>query len=98
AAALIAGDALALLIGFQLDQQVPMEWAFGAPETLRRRLAGAVPGAPLDAGAIAEMDPVALEAAYTEKPPLHRYPRSMARRCQELCRRVVADHGGDAGA
>ncbi|HEV3232070.1 MAG TPA: HhH-GPD-type base excision DNA repair protein [Candidatus Dormibacteraeota bacterium] len=101
AAGLIATDPLALLIGFQLDQQVPMEWAFGAPETLRRRLAphaaGAANGGRLDATTIAAMEPAQLEALYTAKPPLHRYPRSMARRGQELARIVVDEYGGDAG-
>jgi uncharacterized HhH-GPD family protein len=98
AAELLARDPLALLIGFLLDQQVPMEWAFGAPETLRRRLAEAGGGgqAGLDATAIAGMDPAALEAAFVAKPPLHRYPASMSRRCQALARILVEDYGGDA--
>lgn len=88
---LLARDPLALLIGFLLDQQVPMEWAFGAPETLRRRLGG------LDARAIAEMDTEALVQAFLARPPLHRYPASMARRTQTMCRVLVDDYGGDAG-
>jgi uncharacterized HhH-GPD family protein len=91
AARLIARDSLALLIGFLLDQQVPMEWAFGAPHTLKQRLGGR-----LDAKAIAEMDPAALEAAFSAKPPLHRYPRAMARRTQQLARIIVDEYGGDA--
>ncbi|MHB8509701.1 MAG: HhH-GPD-type base excision DNA repair protein [Candidatus Dormibacteria bacterium] len=93
AARLLARDALALLIGFQLDQQVAMEWAFGAPETLRQRLGGK-----LDAKKIAAMDPAALVEAYVAKPPLHRYPASMARRCQALCQLIVAEYGGKAAA
>ena len=46
--ALLSSDPLALLIGMLLDQQVPMEWAFRGPLTLRERLGGT-----LDASAIA---------------------------------------------
>ena len=35
---LLNHDGTALLIGMLLDQQVPMEWAFAGPATLRRRL------------------------------------------------------------
>ena len=35
---LLNTDPLALLIGMLLDQQVPMEWAFRGPSTLRERL------------------------------------------------------------
>jgi uncharacterized HhH-GPD family protein len=92
AARLLAVDPLALLIGFLLDQQVPMEWAFGAPYTLQQRLGGK-----LDAGAIAGIEPGELEAAFKAKPPLHRYPGSMAKRTQKLAQIVVESYGGDAG-
>jgi uncharacterized HhH-GPD family protein len=91
AARLLVREPLALLIGFLLDQQVPMEWAFGAPHLLRQRLGGR-----LDAGAIATLDPQDLEQAFSTKPPLHRYPRSMARRTQALARVIVDEYGGDA--
>jgi len=87
---LLARDPMALLVGFLLDQQVPMEWAFGAPETLRQRLGGK-----LDARRIAAMDELELVEAFVSKPPLHRYPAAMARRTQALARRIVADYGGD---
>ena len=90
AARLIATDPLALLIGFLLDQQVPMEWAFGAPELLRQRLGGK-----LSAKKMAAMDPEELVQPFVAKPPLHRYPASMARRTQKLCQVLVADYGGD---
>ena len=88
--ALIARDPLALLIGFELDQQVPLQKAFRGPLELSRRIGG------LDAATIAGMDPAALEAAFRQKPALHRFPGTMAARVQELCRHVTADHGGDA--
>jgi uncharacterized HhH-GPD family protein len=90
AAELLARDPMALLIGFLLDQQVPMEWAFGAPEQLRRRLGGT-----LDTHTIAAIDPAELVQAFLAKPPLHRYPASMARRTQALARQVVEEYGGD---
>jgi uncharacterized HhH-GPD family protein len=88
---LLARDPMALLIGFLLDQQVPMEWAFGAPETLRKRIGGK-----LDPGTIAAMDPAELVEAFVSKPPLHRYPAAMAKRTQTLARRVVEGFDGDA--
>jgi uncharacterized HhH-GPD family protein len=88
---LLVKDPLALLIGMLLDQQVPMEWAFKGPSTLKDRLGGH-----LDAAAIAGYDPDAFEALCKEKPALHRYPGSMAKRTQALCRAVVDDYDGDA--
>lgn len=88
--ALIARDPLALLIGFELDQQVQLQKAFRGPLELSRRIGT------LDAAAIAAMDPAALEAAFRAKPALHRFPGTMAARVQELCRHVTAGFGGDA--
>ncbi|HJM31338.1 MAG: HhH-GPD-type base excision DNA repair protein [Acidimicrobiales bacterium] len=87
---LVNTDPLALLIGMLLDQQVPMEWAFRGPETLTRRLGS------LDPSEIATMDPEHFEAACREKPAIHRFPASMAKRIQALCQKIVDDHGGDA--
>lgn len=88
--ALLASDPLALMIGMLLDQQVPMEWAFKGPLTLRGRLGA------LDARAIAAMEPEALEAVFKEKPALHRFPGSMGRRTHALCLALVDDYDGDA--
>jgi uncharacterized HhH-GPD family protein len=88
--ALLARDPLALLIGFALDQQVTVQKAFSAPQELQERLGS------LDAATIAGMDPGALEAAFRERPALHRFPSAMARRVQDLCAAVVSDYGGDA--
>ncbi len=87
--ALLATDSLALLIGMLLDQQVPMEWAFRGPATLRARLGH------LDATAIAAMAPEQLEMAFREKPALHRYPASMAKRTHALCAHIVEHYDGD---
>jgi uncharacterized HhH-GPD family protein len=84
---------LALMLGMLLDQQVPMEWAFIGPYRLRERLGGT-----LDATAIAAMDPADLEAAFREKPALHRFPGAMAKRAQALCQHLVEWYGGRAEA
>jgi uncharacterized HhH-GPD family protein len=85
-----ARDPLALLVGFALDQQVTVQKAFAGPLALSRRLGG------FDAGSIASMDPAALEAAFRERPAIHRFPGTMAGRVQDLCRHVEAEYGGDA--
>jgi uncharacterized HhH-GPD family protein len=89
---LLASDPLALLIGMVLDQQIPLEWAFHGPYELQRRL-----GQKLDAATIAAMDPDQLARAFAERPALHRYPSSMARRVQELCQQIVDDYDGKPG-
>ncbi|MEV0024678.1 HhH-GPD-type base excision DNA repair protein [Streptomyces atroolivaceus] len=91
---LLGRSPLAALVGMLLDQQVPMEWAFTGPLTLARRM-----GADdLDAGEIAAYDPEAFTGLFTEKPALHRYPGSMAKRVQQLCRYLVTEYGGQADA
>jgi uncharacterized HhH-GPD family protein len=87
---LLAAEPLALLIGFGLDQQVSVPVAFTGPLKLRQRLGR------LDAAAIAAMDPGELEAVFRERPVVHRFPASMARRVQELCAVIADEYGGDA--
>jgi uncharacterized HhH-GPD family protein len=87
--ALISEDPLALLIAMVLDQQVPLEWAFSAPLRLRQRL-----GESLDAGRIAAMDPDELGKAFSERPALHRFPGSNAKRVHQLCQLIVDDYDG----
>jgi len=89
---LLESDPLALLIGMVLDQQVKMEKAFNGPLELKRRLGH------LDAEKIAGMDPAKLLKVFRERPALHRFPGSMATRVQALCRAVLDDYHGDAGA
>jgi uncharacterized HhH-GPD family protein len=88
---LLSQDPLALLIGLVLDQQVPLEWAFAAPAELRNRLGGK-----LDARSIARMDPEDLVKVFLERPALHRYPASMARRVHDLSRLLVESYDGKA--
>ena len=89
--AFLSEDPLHLLIGMVLDQQVPLEWAFRAPIELSRRL-----GTSLDATALAGMDPEKLTALFAQKPTLHRYPASMAKRVQALAVELAERYGGDA--
>ena len=88
---LLIESPLALLIGMLLDQQVPMEWAFLGPFTLRDRLGGS-----LDASAIAAMSPDEVASLFAEKPALHRYPGSMGKRTHALCSFLVEHYDGDA--
>jgi uncharacterized HhH-GPD family protein len=88
---LLTRDPLALLIGMLLDQQVPLERAFSAPLDLARRL-----GHEPSAAELAGFDPVALAAIFSERPALHRYPKSMAARVQDLARLIVEAYDGDA--
>ena len=87
---LLATDPLALLIGFELDQQVQLQKAFSGPYELRKRIGT------LDAAQIAAMDPARLEAAFRERPALHRFPGNMAKRVHDLCVAIVRDYAGDA--
>ncbi|MFI6033854.1 HhH-GPD-type base excision DNA repair protein [Streptomyces sp. NPDC051315] len=92
--ALLGRSPLAALVGMLLDQQVPMEWAFKGPRTIADRL-----GADdLDAHEIAAQDPDAFAALLAEKPAVHRYPGSMAKRVQQLCQYLVEHYEGDASA
>jgi uncharacterized HhH-GPD family protein len=81
-------DGTALLIGMLLDQQVPMEWAFAGPATLRRRLGH------VDATRIAAMDVEGFVAVCCAKPAIHRFPASLGRRIHQLCTVLAARHGG----
>lgn len=90
--ALLGRSPLAALVGMLLDQQVPMEWAFKGPRTIADRL-----GADdLDAHDIAAQDPDAFVALLSEKPAVHRYPGSMAKRIQQLCQYLVEHYDGEA--
>ena len=90
---LLQDDPLALLVGMLLDQQVPMEWAFKGPHTLKERLGGE-----LDDGAIAAMDVDDFVTLCAHTPAIHRFPASMGRRIHALCSQLVEDYAGDAAA
>lgn len=84
---LIATDPLALLVGFALDQQVPVQKAFMGPLVLRERLGA------FDADTLASVD---LERVFRERPAIHRFPGSMARRVHELAVQIRERYDGDA--
>jgi uncharacterized HhH-GPD family protein len=87
---LLSASPLALLIGMLLDQQVTIEKAFTSPRDLVRRL-----GHEPTAQELAAFDPGVLAAIFSERPALHRYPRAMAGRVQQLCQQIVDRYGGD---
>ncbi|WP_240742220.1 HhH-GPD-type base excision DNA repair protein [Micromonospora zingiberis] len=88
---LLLHSPLALLTGMVLDQQVSMEKAFSSPYVLTQRL-----GHDLDARELAGYDPEALVALFAQPPALHRFPKAMAARVQEVCRALVEHYDGDA--
>ena len=90
---MLSRDPLALLIGMVLDQQVHHREGL---LLAGRAAAAARRHGPLDAAAIAAMDPDELAAVFQERPALHRYPGSMAGRVQAVCR-VVAEEYGEQG-
>ena len=88
---LLMDEPLALLLGMLLDQQVPMEWAFRGPATLKRRFGGE-----LDAHAVAAMSEDDVVAVFCEKPAVHRFPAAMGRRFHGMCEIVVDKYDGAA--
>ena len=87
---LLEHNPFALLVGMLLDQQVPMETAFAGPKKIADRIGG------VDAREIADYDPEAFIAMCSERPAVHRFPGSMAKRVQALAQTIVEDYGGDA--
>jgi uncharacterized HhH-GPD family protein len=87
ASALLATDPFALLVGFALDQQITVQQAFAGPLRIKQRLGT------LDPKTLAATD---LEPVFKEKPAVHRFPGSMARRVQDLAAFIVEEYDGDA--
>ena len=83
----IASDPLALLVGFALDQQVTVQHAFLGPLTIKQRLGR------FDADTLASAD---LDPVFREKPAVHRYPGSMAKRVHDLAVHVRDEYDGHA--
>jgi uncharacterized HhH-GPD family protein len=84
--ALLVSDPMALLVGFVLDQQVTVQKAFAGPLVIRERLGS------LDAATLADAD---LETVFREKPAIHRYPGSMAKRVHDMAVYVRDTYDGD---
>src|ERR1700730_18652993 len=87
---LLSENPFALLVGMLLDQQVPMETAFCGPKKIADRMGG------FDAAEIADYDPDEFAALCSEKPAIHRFPGSMAKRIQALAQIIVDRYDGDA--
>jgi uncharacterized HhH-GPD family protein len=83
----LARDPFALLVGFAIDQQVPVPKAFAGPYVLQERVGT------LDPAKLAKTD---LVDAFSRAPAIHRFPSAMAQRVQELANVVVQEYGGDA--
>jgi uncharacterized HhH-GPD family protein len=84
---LIATDPFAFLVGFALDQQITVQQAFAGPLRIKQRVGT------LDPATLAVTD---LEPFFKEKPAVHRFPGSMARRVQDLAATIVEEYNGDA--
>src|SRR6201993_1456580 len=89
---LLSEDPFALLVGMVLDQQIPLEVAFAGPQKIADRIGG------FDAAAIADYDPDKFAALCAERPAIHRFPGSMAKRIQALAKIIVDQYDGDAAA
>src|SRR3954453_4001731 len=84
---LIASDPMALLVGFVLDQQITVQKAFAGPLDLKERLCS------IDAETLAS---AALEPVFRQRPAIHRFPGSMAKRVHDLAVYVRDTYDGDA--
>jgi uncharacterized HhH-GPD family protein len=84
---LIAADPLALLVGLVLDQQVTVQKAFAGPLVLRERLGR------FDARTLLASE---LEPVFRERPAVHRFPGSMAKRVRDLAAHLQERYDGDA--
>ena len=90
--ALLESNPFALLVGMLLDQQIPLEVAFAGPKKIADRIGG------VDAREIADYDPEKFVALCSERPAVHRFPGSMAKRIQTLAQIIVDRYDGDAAA
>src|SRR5215212_2562440 len=85
--AFIATDPFALLVGFVLDQQITVQHAFAGPLALKERLGA------FDPATLADAD---LEPVFRQRPAIHRYPGSMAKRVHDLAVHVRDTYDGEA--
>jgi uncharacterized HhH-GPD family protein len=80
-------DPFALLVGFALDQRVPVPKAFMGPWVLRERLGSLSPAVVAEA----DLDPI-----FRQVPAIHRFPGMMAKQVHALAVHVVEVYEGDA--
>jgi uncharacterized HhH-GPD family protein len=90
--ALLDSNPFALLVGMLLDQQIPLEVAFAGPKKIADRMGG------VDAREIADYDPEKFAALCSERPAVHRFPGSMAKRIQALAQIIVDEYDGNGAA
>lgn len=86
---LLTSSPLALLFGMLLDQQIPMEKAFRGPKDLADRMGA------LDIRQVADTDPEAFAALVAQRPAIHRFPASMAKRLQTLAGYLIEHYDGE---
>ena len=84
---LLADDPFAMLVGFALDQQITVQQAFLGPLRIKQRVGT------LEPARLARTDLVPI---FKEKPAVHRFPGTMAKRVQDLATFIVDEYGGDA--
>jgi uncharacterized HhH-GPD family protein len=89
---LLDDSPFALLVGMVLDQQIPLEVAFRGPKKIADRMGG------FDVAQIADYDPDKFAALCSEKPAIHRFPGSMAKRIQAVAQIIMDRCDGDAAA
>jgi uncharacterized HhH-GPD family protein len=89
---LLSESPLALLVGMLLDQQVPLETAFAGPKKIAERMGD------FDVVEIANYDPDKFAVLCSEKPAIHRFPGSMAKRIQALAQIIIDRYDGDPTA
>jgi len=93
--AVLEREPFALLVGMLLDQQVPMERAFGGAARLHVRLADR---GGLEPTAVADIDPETLVEICSTPPAVHRFPAAMARRIHALASAVRDTYAGQTTA
>lgn len=90
--ALLSANPFALLVGMVLDQQIPLEVAFAGPKKIADRMGG------FEVAAIADYDPDKFAVLCSERPAVHRFPGSMAKRIQAVAQIIMDNYDGDAAA
>ncbi len=96
---LLTKNSFALLLGMQLDQQVPMEKAFRGPYDLARRMCATGVCARVDelrADLVAGIPIADLAELFRAKPALHRFPEAMAKRAHQLSVLLCERYSGEA--
>jgi uncharacterized HhH-GPD family protein len=95
--AFVSTDPLALLIAMVLDQQQSIERAFTAPLDLVRRMDRQPEPGALNAQELADLSLEELTRLFSIVPALHRFPKSMAERTQQLCAHIAIEYNNAPG-